>query len=165
MKKRYHFKQRTSYLIFASVVIIILLAGIIVNAIELSHIYEFDLRVLPIISIVICAVILMFVLFISFNTHYTLSDKHFTFIIGFIYNKKSYSDILLLRENADGLLLMYFKRTIKGEEYIEHMVINIRKESNKDFIDTVRAHNPSIKYELFNDYRSGDDGYSDSEQQ
>lgn len=164
MKKRYHFKQRTPYLIFASVVIIILLVGIIVNAIELSHIYEFDLRALPIISICVSAVILMFVLLITFNTHYTLSDKHFAFVVGFIYNKKSYSDILLLRENADGLLLMYFKRMIKGEEYIEHMVINIRKEANKDFIDTMREHNPSIKYELFNEYRSGDNGYSDSEQ-
>lgn len=164
MKKRYHFKQRMSYLIFASVVIIILLVGVIVNAIELSHIYELDLRVLPIISICVSVVILIFVLFITFNTHYTLSDKHFAFVIGFIYNKKNYSDILLLRENADGLLLMYFKRMIKGEEYIEHMVINIRKDSNKDFIDTVREHNPSIKYELFNDYRSSDNGYSDSEQ-
>lgn len=155
MKKRFNYVHKRSFIILAAFLVIILLVGIIVNIIELVT-YEKSVlfTILPIFGIVFMAAMLVLLVLMVFNTHYTLTDYGFKQTIGFIFSKKLYNDLLLLREHPDKkMLLMYFKRKIKGEYFIEHIVINIKPQDYNDFINAVRSKNSDVQYELYIEYK------------
>lgn len=153
MNKRYKYLHKIPFVIIAVILNIILVAGVVVNIIDLVNFAGVQFGILPLFTVIFSSVIIILTFLMIFNTHYSVGEKYFKLTIGFIYNRKEYSDILLLREHPDKkILLMYFKRKIKGEYYIEHMVINIKPSQFADFIDDVRKRNPTVEYELFREY-------------
>lgn len=158
MNKRYKYLQKVPMIVIAAVLNIILVAGIVVNLIDIVNFAGVQFGILPLFTVIFSVVIIILTILMIFNTHYTIGEKYFSLTIGFIFSRKEYSDILLLREHPDKkILLMYFKRKIKGEEYIEHMVINIKPSQFADFVEEIRKQNPSVEYEIFREYSPTDD--------
>lgn len=157
MNKRYKYLQKVPMIVIAALLNIILVAGIVVNIIDIVNFAGVQFGILPLFTVIFSVVIIILTLLMILNTHYTIGEKYFSLTIGFIFSRKEYTDILMLREHPDKkILLMYFKRKIKGEDYIEHMVINIKPSQFGDFVEEIRKQNPSVGYEIFREYSPTD---------
>lgn len=158
MKLKFRMKANILAYIIFSLLIIILLAGIIVNILVLSGAVNIESANIigDIVSTCLMVLLLGLVCFVTFYPHYTVSDKFFTFHMGIVWRNIDYDDLLLLREDVhSGQILLYYKCYAKdGEEKINYLDIKINHRLNPQFIDSLRSHNNKLVYEPFDKYNT-----------
>ena len=151
MKKVYRYKFNTVIIVLFVVSALIAIAGIVYSTLRLFGVLD-QVSIFPVVdisAIVVCALILIAMLFLFFGTNYTFEEDGFSLRM-FFFKKKIPAEALnyVIEDKESKLIFLYFV-TDPEKGAFEFLPITIDKSKSESFFKDVKKFYPTVIIDEF----------------